>query len=89
MTFSLTNSPPPKCENVNTCLKGMNKCIPFVYWKNGDASECYTLLDKVMSRNQRHIGVRERHLMFKGPMQLNYNVFVYTHFCAMVKFQFA
>ena len=27
----------------------------------------YSLLDKVMSRNQRHIGVQEHHLMFKDP----------------------
>ena len=27
-----------------------------------------TLLDKVMSRNQWHIGVQARDLVFKGPM---------------------
>ena len=31
------------------------------------------ILDKVMSHKQWHIRVHERHLMFKGPMQLNYN----------------
>ena len=31
----------------------------------------------------------ERHLMFKGPMQLNYNALVFTHFYAMVMFEFA
>ena len=30
-----------------------------------------SLLDKVMANNQWHIGVHERHLIFKGPMQLN------------------
>ena len=39
-----------------------------------------SLLDKVMSPNQWHIGVQERHLMFKSLMQLNYNVLVFTHF---------
>ena len=48
-----------------------------------------SLLDKVMSRNQCHIGVRQYHLMFKGPMQLNYNVLVFTNFYAMAMFQFA
>ena len=38
---------------------------------------------KVMSRSQRHIEVEERHLVFKGLMQLNYNVLVFTHFYTM------
>ena len=49
----------------------------------------HPLLDKVMSSNQRHIGVQERHLMFKGAIQLNYNVLVFTKFHAMAMFQFA
>ena len=44
---------------------------------------CFSLLDKVMSRNQCHIGVQERHLVFKGLVQLNYNVLVFTHIYAM------
>ena len=32
-----------------------------------------SLLDKVLSRNQRQIRVHESHLIFKGPMQLNFN----------------
>ena len=46
-------------------------------------------IDKVMSRKQWHIGVYERHLIFKGHMQLNYNILVFMHFYAMVMFQFA
>ena len=38
------------------------------------------LLDKMMSRNQRENGVQERHLMFKGLKQLNYNVLVFYAF---------
>ena len=30
----------------------------------------FTLLDKVMSRNQWHIGVQERHLTFKDPYMI-------------------
>ena len=41
------------------------------------------LQDKVMSRNQWHIEVQERHLMFKGLVQLNHNVLVLTHFYAI------
>ena len=44
---------------------------------------------KVMSCNQLHFGVQERHIMFEGPMQLNYNVLVSMYFFAMVVFQFA
>ena len=33
--------------------------------------------------------VHKHHLTFKGLMQLNYNVLVFTHFYAMVIFQFA
>ena len=29
------------------------------------------------------------HLMFKGPMRLNYSALVFTHFYEMVMFQFA
>ena len=49
----------------------------------------YILLDKVMSHKQWHIGVHWLHLMFKGPMQLNYSVLVFKHIYAMVMFQFA
>ena len=35
------------------------------------------------------IGMQERHHIFKGPMQLNYNLLVFTHFYGMVMFQFA
>ena len=35
----------------------------------------------VMSHNQWHIGVQEHHLMFKGPMELNYSALVYTFLC--------
>ena len=48
-----------------------------------------SLLDKIMSRNQWYIVVQGLHLMFKFPMQLKYNVLVFTHFCAMVLFHFA
>ena len=37
----------------------------------------------MMSYNQGHIGVLERHLVFKGPIQLNYNALIFTHFYAM------
>ena len=47
------------------------------------------LVDKVMSRTQWHIGAQERHLVLEGPMQMNYSVLVFTHFCAMVMFQFS
>ena len=46
------------------------------------------LLHEVMSHNQWHIGVQERHLMFEGPMQLNCSALVFTHFCVVVMFQF-
>ena len=42
----------------------------------------FPLLDKVMLRNQWHIGLHQHHLKFKIPMQLNYNVLVFTHFYA-------
>ena len=42
-----------------------------------------------MSRNQWHFGVHERHLMFKGPVQLNYNVVVFIQFSAMGMFLLA
>ena len=32
----------------------------------------FSLLDKVMSRKQRHIGVHECHLLCKGPKQLEF-----------------
>ena len=31
----------------------------------------------------RYIGVQKRYLVFKGLMQLNYNVLVFTHIYAM------
>ena len=43
----------------------------------------------MMSCNQWHIRVQERNLVFKGPMQMYYNVLVFTHFYAMAMFQFA
>ena len=48
-----------------------------------------SLLDKVMSRNQWHIGIHQHHIMFKGLMQLNYNVLVLMYFYPMTMFQFA
>ena len=48
-----------------------------------------SLLDKVMLRNQWHIGVHQRHLMFKGLIELNYNVLVFMHFYQMAMFKFA
>ena len=49
-------------------------CIIYHFWCR------FSLLDKVMSRKQWHIGVPRRHLMLKGHMQFNYNVLVVTHF---------
>ena len=34
----------------------------------------FALLDKVILHKQSNIGVHERQLMFKGPMQLDYKV---------------
>ena len=53
------------------------------YCKGSVRFTCSTLLDKVMSRNQWHTGVQERHLMVKDSMQLNYNVLFFKHFYAM------
>ena len=50
--------------------------------REGGAST-YSLLDKVMLRNQWHIGVQEHHLVFKGLMQLNYNALIFTHFVSL------
>ena len=48
-----------------------------------------TSLDKVMSGKQWHIAVQESYLVFKGSIQLNYNVLVFTYFYAMATmFQF-
>ena len=47
---------------------------------------CRTLLHKVISCNQSHIGVHEHHLMFKGPgVPCNW----ITVYYAMVMFEFA
>ena len=46
--------------------------------------QVFSLLDKVMSRNQWHIGVQERHLLFKGPMQLKHNVLVSRILCNVI-----
>ena len=34
------------------------------------------------------IGLQEHHLMFKGPIQLNYIVLAFMHFYAIMVFQF-
>ena len=50
----------------------------------GMAISQYSILNNVCD-----IGVQERHLLFKGIMQLNYNVLVFTHyamsFCIMTR----
>ena len=38
---------------------------------------------------QWYLGVQERHAVFKGPIQLNYNVLAFTHIYAMAMFQFS
>ena len=43
----------------------------------------FSLLNKVMPRSQWYIGVHQRHLRFKGPIQLNYNVLVFMSFYAI------
>ena len=46
----------------------------------GLKGEDYTsLLEKVMSRNERNIGLHQRHLIFKGPVQWNYNECITFH----------
>ena len=52
-------------------------------WAKLERKHFGSLLDKVMLLNQWHIGVQERHLMFEGPMQLNYSILVFTYFYAM------
>ena len=41
--------------------------------------DCNSLLEKVMSRNERNTGQHQHHLIFKGPMQWNYNECITFH----------
>ena len=54
-----------------------------IFQVSGICNIYQSLLDQVMWRNQWHTGVQECHLVFKGLIQLNYNVLVFTHFYGM------